>query len=240
MPTRRPRTQAQYDPYEDFEENAPHQNKPVAFTLSDLITSRTIALGRPPRDEEDKRVVYEQLIRLKEQRYTHSQCASMLQCSERTIANYIADSLYKEIQSELVADAKQRGHLRIAEVIDEAVDTLYTMMKSGKSEFVRYKAAEKLLDVAGYNLPREEAHLDSREGLSRFLAEVESRRARTIVNIQVTSSPTKGGQVVEADVSPSVLPPTRSVPPELAPYYQRVLPGGKLPSRRVSDEPEGA
>ena len=226
MPTRRPRTKAA-DPYEDFHENAPHQDQPAAFsgTLSDLIASRVVSLGRPPKDDQDKRVVFEQLIRLKEQRYTHSQCAEMLKCSERTIANYIADPLYKEVQGELVADAKQRGHLRIAEIIDEAVDTLYTMMKSGKSEFVRYKAAEKLLDVAGFNLPREEAHLDSREGLSRFLAEVEARRSQTTVNIQIVS--TQEGQVVDADEAPA----TRSVPPELAPYYQQVLPGGKLPSR---------
>jgi hypothetical protein len=75
-------------------------------------------------------------------------------------------------------------------------------------------------------MPREEAKADSREGVKRFLDELEQRqRQQTIINVQVNQMP-EGVQVTQAQEA--VVEST--VPNELVPYYQHVLPGGKLPT----------
>lgn len=202
-------------------------------------------LGRPYKDEEEKRQVYSALAYLKSAGKSNRECATELDVSERTINNYLADELYVEIQNELQADAKQQGHTTIALLIDDALGKLVELMHGSASEFVRFKAAEKILDVAGYNLPREEAHKDSRDEVAKFLEMVRGRNGGGgNVNIQVNivdGEEKRGGAahpnpqvVIEADqVDPTeqalLSPPTPAIPAELAQYYTQVLPGGRLP-----------
>lgn len=202
-------------------------------------------LGRPYKDDEEKRRVYYYLAYLKSAGKKNWECATELAVSERTVNNYLADELYTEIQNELQADAKQMGHTTIAFLIDDAIDVLVGLMYGSNSDFVRFKAAEKFMDVAGYNLPREEAHKDSRDEVAKFLEMVRGRNGGGgNVNIQVNivdGEEKRGGTthpnpqvVIEAEqVDPTeqalLSPPTPAIPAELAQYYTQVLPGGRLP-----------
>lgn len=199
---------------DEGEEKTPARQLSLASRV--LEDARPPKLGRPPKDEEEKRAVFRALAYLKAGKLTNAECGQALDVSERSIVNYLNDPLYAEVQNELQSEAKNQGHTTISMLIDDALSVLFRLMHSAKSEFVSYKAAEKLLDVAGYNMPREEAQRDNREEVSRFLELVKTRASVNVqVNIQQvgTEGETKT-QVVDA---------------ELAPYYRPVLPGGKLP-----------
>lgn len=195
-------------------------------------------LGRSPRDEEEKRQVYEDLVRLKERRLTNRECGVALGYSERTIANYLTDPYYQEVQNDLIGQAKQRGHMLISEVIGPAIEKLYELMNTANSPFVQYKAAEKLLDVAGYNMPREEQRADSRAGLSSFLEELQRRRGNSVqVNVQVNTHPSSGSSESVVEALP-VQAESLTIPAELERYYLPVQPGGKLPIPSRNDREE--
>lgn len=218
---------------EEEEEGAREQGQAIRSLGEVILAPVQQLVSKPgiPKSEEERHQFFGYLIRLKEERKTNRECAEILGVSERTISTYVSEPYYRELQQEQLAEARQRGHLRIAEVIDDAVDTLYMLMKGAKSEFVSYKAAEKLLDVAGYNVPQEEQRADAREGLAKFMSEVQSRQ--TVVNVQITNTPTRANEengnpsmnVVDSTVSESsgILPPVSSR------YSQPVLAGGKMP-----------
>jgi hypothetical protein len=208
--------------------------------LSDQLMKHVlISPVGPPRTPEEKQAFFEMLVRLKAQRRTHQECADQLGVSVRSISTYLDDPLYHEIQQGLIAHAKDRGHLMISETIGDAIDTLYNlMMGKTKSEFTRYKAAEKLLDVAGFNQPREEGRIDTREGILKFMDEVRQRQQQTIISIQTNvSSPTHP----EVSISDEVIVDgsaenrhTEYIPPHLQKYYIPVEPGGRLPGSKTT------
>lgn len=236
MPTRKPRQKAHYDDEDD--DSTPLDQKPIK-TLSTLIMSRVDlsgAQGAAYNDEDKKRAVITQLVRLKEERKTDRECASLLSISESCVYNYKVDPMYREIQSDLITDAKERGHVRIAEVIDDAVDVLYALMtREAKSDFVRMKSAEALLTFAGFAIPRDQQQSDSKAELNRFMAEIDARQNKSQVNVTVYNTSQQGEHpagsvIVESD---GVRVPEGSImndiPDDLRKYYQPLLDGGKLP-----------
>ncbi len=235
---------------DDFDDEGDGQQslsprKQVSLAASILEKVEAPRLGRPPQSDEEKRQVLQTLVYLKAARKTHQECASALDVSERTISTYLADPLYKELQDDLQAVAKQQGHVTIAVMIEDALDKMFELMHSAKSEFVSYKAAEKLLDVAGYNLPREEQHRDNQRDLDEFMGKLAAMKGANQTQVNVTITTEKRGEesqveviegetVTQQDQIPTEVAadpalPQRSIPPELARYYETVQPGGRLP-----------
>jgi hypothetical protein len=213
----------------DDDNCSPREQTKEVVSLAKAVSDRLVIRQGPPHTEEEKRATYLALARLKAQRFTREECAAALGVSVSSVARYLADPLYEEVRNDHMAESKQRGHFLISEAIDDALDVIYSLMHTGKSEFVRYKAAEKLLDIAGYNVPRVEQQRDNREGLLQFMRELESRRERqqppqVTVNIHqqnnTTATPENQETMIEAASTPA---------PALPPYSSQVLPGGKLP-----------
>lgn len=181
--------------------------------LSQRLLQPIVPLGHEYTTDDEKRTVFADLIRLKAAGKTNKQAAELLGISERTVNNYRADALYHEIEKEMEADAKQRGYTTIAEIIPDALGVVYDILQRGKSEFVRFKSAELLLNYAGYGVPREDAQKSNREEVSRFFeilaAREQERQQHLQVNVQINhtlpsaSSPdsphSSEPMVVEAD-----------------------------------------
>lgn len=200
-------------------------------------------LGGPPKNDEEKRAVLEALVHLKSVGKTNKECASALEVSERSIVNYLNDPLFDEIQQELQGRARSLGHTTIAGLIPSAIAKLAYLVNHAQSEFVGFKAAETLLNFAGYNLPPQEQKRDNLDELTKFLEEVKARRSgggsvpsQVNVNVSVVGQPSQE-VIVESTVSevePPVALPVKAegrqeVSPELAQYYQIVQPGGFIP-----------
>src|SRR2546430_5098127 len=155
---------------------------------------------------------------------TTREIAEKLGVSERTVANYMAEPIFRETQDMMISESKQMGHVLISELIADAVDVLYELMSDRKvSPFVRYKAATELLDKAGYGIERDEVKTDSRTGVAEFLREVEESKKSAqnfyIENLNIGEQAKEGSPFIVNSV------PER-VPAQLAPYYQMVKPGG--------------
>lgn len=215
-------------------------------------------LGRPPKDDDEKREVFSSLAYLKSAGKTHKECAEALDVSERTIGNYLADPLYLQVQQEMQGQARSQGHTTISFLIDDALSEIYNLMKGANSEFVRFKSAETLLNFAGYNQPRETKPAENKDDLARFFQALNDREQQRLVqvNVSVTSVPRTGADqdtptVVEALPAPSpvsvsgdateTLRDCDTVPSQaldLAFYERPVLPGGKLPSMHPASLPE--
>ena len=233
---------------EDDDEQA-SLTPPLSIAEQQLLA--LVPLGRPPRTDEEKHEVFIHLIRLKENRRTNKECAEVLGISERTVVNYLADPYYGELVQTLQQDAKQRGHLLISDVIDEAVGKLYGLMHSAKSEFVQYKSAEYLLKMAGYEVPQEQRERDNQADVIEFLSKLgtQGKKPQVQVNVQINNQPSSSNMaqnatetVVEAslDKSMTVHPPLltqsheHAENAELAQYLRPMLPGGKIP--KVEEE----
>ncbi len=231
--TRSPLRGPRRSPHDDDNCSArsPREQAQEVVSLAKTISNRLVSPQGSPRTEEEKRATYLALARLKAQRFTREECAAALGVSVSSVARYLADPLYEEVRNDLIAESKSRGHLLISETTYDAIETLYTLMHTAKSEFVQYKAAEKLLDIAGYNVPREEQQRDNREGLQRFMEILRERNARqqqpqVTVNIHQPHS-----AEAAADNQETMIEATTSAPdPALPPYSSQVLPGGKLPN----------
>lgn len=254
------------DKDKDKGRNAKKQRREVV-RLSTLITARQEEEGREEsflaeqeqdlpgttRDDSVKRRLLRRLIRLKQDRKTNRECAQVLEVSERTVYNYINDPMYAEMQQEMSASARDEGHVRLAETISEAIDELYVIMKNGDSEFVRFKAAEALLNYNGYNVPREQKMENSKTEYDRFMRLVDEKlKHHTLsqVNISIhTDGPhtrnemnaLPAGPIVDADADAnSEIFDGNDLPPDLQKYAITVLPGGKLPSmQRPSRDENG-
>lgn len=185
--------------------------------LQKLLNSQLLPLPKgPPKTEEEKQAFFVNLVRLKEQRLTNSECGERLGVSERTICNYTSEPLYEETRSLMISDAKENGHMLLSEIIPHAVAKLFDLLND-KSGFVQFKAAETILAFSGYSFPREDAKSDSRDGVAQFLREVEERRRQqTVVNVQINQV---DGRTVD------------SVAQEITSFsYEPVQAGGRLPA----------
>jgi hypothetical protein len=239
---------------EDDEEQG--QQDLVGVSVVPAIASQHLVnikpLGRPYKTDEEKHEVFLQLIRLKENRKTNKECAETLGVSERSITNYLADPYYGELVQNIQQDAKERGHLLISDVIDDAIQKLYGLMQTAKSEFVQYKSAEYILKVAGYEIPREQMERDNQADVIAFLSKLDERqKPRVQVNVQINQQTPDANIAINASESENRASMVESVPtnaflpekassvslnPELARYMRPMLPGGKLPS---DDEDSG-
>jgi len=237
-------TQARRARIDDYEsdEQIPAKKEParkrVSLSQHLLSTVQIPNLGRPPRDEDEKRQVLAALVYLKSSGKTNKECADLLFVSERTIVNYLNDEKYLEIQGELQSEAKMRGYSTITMVIDDALSELYSIMKTDKSGFVRFKSAEALLNYAGYNMPREEQQKDSREEVTRFLQLVEERAGRVQVNVQINQPGVlPAGEHFDTVTIDEAKVVEEEIPVELQQYYKLVGPGGTLPGTNRQHEP---
>ncbi len=220
----------------DDDDSPRQQRKHISLSDHILTTVEPPHLGRPPKDDEEKRRVFQALVALKAARKTNRECAEVLDVTERTISNWLADALYKEVADDLQAEARQRGHISIALMVDDALAKLYELMHGAKSEFVAYKAGETLLNFAGYNMPREEARRDNQQEYLAFMEKMaQVKGQQTQVNVTITTEktatlPAPSVEIVEATVEEE--PPAvavRSIPAGLEKYYETVQPGGRLP-----------
>ena len=229
---------------EDDDDEQTPSSPPLSIAEQQLLV--LVPLGRPPRTEEEKHEVFVHLIRLKENRRTNKECAETLGISERTVVNYLSDPYYGELVQMLQQDAKQRGHLLISDVIDEAVGKLYGLMHSAKSEFVQYKSAEYLLKMAGYEVPQEQRERDNQADVIEFLSKLgtQGKKPQVQVNVQINNQPSSSQtaqnateNVIEASIDesmtihPSLLTQghEHAENEELAQYLRPMLPGGKIP-----------
>jgi hypothetical protein len=202
---------------DDDEEDLPVPSVQPLIAERHLVSLKP--LGRPYKSDEEKLEVFTQLVRLKENRKTNKECADLLSVSERTIVNYLADPFYTDVQTTLIAEAKVRGHLQISDVIDAAVNKLYGLMDTARSEFVQYKSAEYLLKMAGYENMVEERARDNQADVIEFLSKLQQgKHPKVQVNVQINQS-SSGETFVDANPS---------LADELAQYQVPMLPGGKL------------
>jgi hypothetical protein len=186
-------------------------------------------LGRPPRGEEEKRAVFLDLLRLKENRKTNRECADTLGVSERTVANYLIDPLYQELYQTIIADATQQGRLLISDVIPAAINKHYTLMMTARSEFVQYKCAEYLLKISGFEQEQQVVERDNQGEVIAFLNKLKDRPSKVQVNVTVNQQGQSGGQVIDADVVDVPAFPVASED-DLSQYSVPMLPGGKIPT----------
>lgn len=173
----------------------------------------------PPRTDEECRIFYINLVRLKAMRLTNEECATRLGVGESTIRKYTADEYYQELRDEIVGDSKDRGHFLISELLDDATKVLYDLMINAKSEFVRLKAVELAYESAGLKEPKDTVKRNARDEVAEFLKHVEAKR------LAEQQAATSVQQVVE---SLPALPP--GISPELKKFYQPVGEGGTLPA----------
>jgi len=191
--------------------------------LRDLLEQRLLPCPPGlPQSEEEEQAFLINLVRLKCMRMTNRECAIKMGVSVGTIKDYLAGEAYQEMRDRLIADTRDRGHMRISEILDDATRVLHELMLNAKSEFVRLKAVELAIEAGGLRQPKEEAKGDSRDSVAQFLKEVEAKRQ---VNLAATVVAAEQNGVVE---SLPVLPP--GVSPELRRYQEHVGPGGTLPS----------
>jgi hypothetical protein len=211
--------------HDDDDEEELTLTQPVPTIASRHLTAHT-SLGRPYKTDEEKLEQYTHLVSLKENRKTNQECADELGVSTRTIVNYLSDPYYEDVKTTLIAEAKARGHLQIADVIDDAVNKLHTLMSTARSEFVQYKSAEYLLKMAGYENMVEERERDNQADVIEFLAELQKRQSNMQINVQVNQAGATASETI-VDAVPFV----PVLPDELAQYQVPMLPGGKLPAR---------
>lgn len=256
--------------YDDDEENSPESEDSASpksnrrkkdrpnFLLKarDTLSGHLVGqadmnpLGRLPRNEEEKRLVFRQLALLKSARQTHEECALRLGASRSTIAEWLNDPLYREIQQDLTQSARSSGFVSAGELVQDAIATIYHLMQHDPSGFVRYKSAEYLLKIAGMELPPSEAQTDDSREIAHLLEtirlrsdgpQVSANQQNITVDIHV-SGPETGipeRQVVDADpvdnatgfLSPSerakLVAQQQAM---LSEYELPMLPGGKIPS----------
>ena len=190
-----------------------------------------------PQSEEEEYAFTLNLVRLKAMRMTTRECALKMGVSVGTVKSYLGGESYKEMRERLVADTKDRGHLLVSEILDDAMRVHHDLMLNAKSEFVKLKCVELAYESAGLRQPKEEAKGDSRDAVAIFLKQVEEKRRQqpvyNIQNVNVTQqTEEKGDQIVE---SVPQLPP--GVPAEMARFHEQVGPGGTLPpSFRASSD----
>lgn len=208
-------------------------------------------LGRLPRNEEEKRIVFRQLALLKSARQTHEECALRLGASRSTIAEWLNDPLYREVQQDLTQSARTSGFVSAGELVQDALATIYHLMQNDPSGFVRYKSAEYLLKISGMELPPSESQADDSREIAHLLETIRLRsgeRSAPTPNINVdihVSGPET--RVVDADpqdvgngfLSPAerarLLEHQRAMQQE---YERPMLPGGKIPGETdESSEP---
>jgi hypothetical protein len=211
--------------HDDDDEEELTLTQPVPTIASRHLTAHT-SLGRPYKTDEEKLEQYTHLVRLKENRKTNQECADELGVSTRSIVNYLSDPYYEDVKTTLIAEAKARGHLQIADVIDDAVNKLHTLMQTARSEFVQYKSAEYLLKMAGYENMQEERERDNQADVIEFLSKLQGTKSKVQINVQVNQAGATASETI-VDAVPFV----PVLPDELTQYQMPMLPGGKLPTR---------
>lgn len=212
-------------PHDDDDEEELTLTQPVPTIASRHLSTHT-SLGRPYKTDDEKREQYTHLVRLKENRKTNQECADELGVSTRSIVNYLADPFYEDVKTTLITEAKSRGHLQIADVIDDAVNKLHTLMSTARSEFVQYKSAEYLLKLAGYENMVEERERDNQADVIEFLSKLQGKQSKVQINVQVNQAGVTASETI-VDAVPFV----PVLPDELVQYQTPMLPGGKLPAR---------
>lgn len=208
-------------------------------------------LGRLPRNEDEKRLVFRELALLKSARMTHEECAAKLGASRSTIAEWLNDPLYREIQQDLTQSARSAGFVSAGELVQDALATIYHLMQHDPSGFVRYKSAEYLLKIAGMELPPSESQSDDSREIAHLLETIRLRAgnqqvAAPQINVDIrVSGESREAQVVDADpqeMGSGFLSPTeraRLIAQQQAmldEYDVPMLPGGKIPT--PEQEPE--
>jgi hypothetical protein len=212
-------------------------------------------LGRLPRTEEEKRTVFRQLALLKSARQTHEECALRLGASRSTIAEWLNDPLYREIQQDLTQSARSSGFVSAGELVQDAIATIYHLMQHDPSGFVRYKSAEYLLKIAGMELPPSETQADDSREIAHLLETIRLRsgerqasgpahQINVDIHVSGADSPIAETRVVDADpgdmtgfLSPAeraqLLAHQRAMQEE---YERPMLPGGKIPDQPTPEQ----
>lgn len=242
-------------------EDSPKKKKERNFLASSRsrLTSHLVetatepTLGRPPRSEEEKRQCFQQLALLRSARYTYEQCAEQLGVAKSTISLWLSDPLYKETCETIQQNSRYQGFVSVGTVVQDAIATMYSLMQTDPSGFVRYKSAEYLLKIAGMEIPPQQAVVDDKSAVNTFLDQVRARaldesRMQVNVNINVTQpegerdilepvvdalpsqeitvGTTKISSLLPGDDYRTLLGQQQSM---LSEYSEPLLPGGKLP-----------
>jgi hypothetical protein len=170
-----PRQDTQAQDQEDEQD----MSLPLLPSFAPRVSADT-PIGRPPRNDEEKRELYLSLLALKNHRLTNKECAARLGVSERTIVNYLADSFYHELRVAESQDANKAARAQLAQLQQHVIKTLYELTDpvSTKSEFVRFSAAAKLGEWAGLSDPIDDEQKDTRTEVATFLTRVQEEIAR--------------------------------------------------------------
>jgi hypothetical protein len=220
----------------------------AAFATQLLDQADAPSLGRPPKDDEEKRAVFRQLALLRSTPgNTYEMCAERLGVSRSTIGLWLREPLYKDVCDELYQDGKRQGFVSASALVADAFATLYDRMQNDPSGFVRMSSAKIILEHAGLTQPMQAAVADDVREVNRFLEQARQRgqQAATQVNVHISLSQQQGepsAPVVDAlptDPLPlleqSLFDPAdqQSLAEQqmamLAEYSQPLEPGGKLP-----------
>lgn len=194
-----------------------------------------LPLLRMPESDEEKEEAYRRVIQLKMHRKTNKECGIALGVSERTINNWRKDPIYRDMEVDFIQQAKVGADLLVSDMAYTALKTLNDLMNPAltNSEFTRFSAAKTVGEWLGLNMPREEAHEDSREAVAAFLAKVEMEQPRVTINQTniYTTSTTPNALPAPAEADPLIVEASKEEEEQVVDRWimPTVLPGGKLP-----------
>lgn len=120
-----------------------------------------------PRERQEK---IELALSLRyEERKNWEEIASQLDLARSTLSEWRKDEDFKEADTRWRRSLRDKARGDSSQMLDEAVATIYELMKTDRSGYVRYMAACKLLDMNQVGNELEESLVDGQKELADFL-----------------------------------------------------------------------
>lgn len=142
---------------------------------------------------EQKRGLIQQALDLRyEGKLNWDDVAQQISVSRSTLSEWRKEPLWKELDAERRRLLREEARSDGATVLTEMLDVLYELAKGARSEYVRFTAASKLLDINNVGAEIEEAAVDQAKELNEFLGRL-SRRSQSQVSELATVRVLPGG-----------------------------------------------
>lgn len=134
----------------------------------------------------EKKELIEQALELRyEGKLNWEQVADRLEVARSTLSEWRKSSEWRELDAvrrRLLRDEARSGS---ASMLNEMTDVLYELAKTARSEYVRFTAASKLIDLNSVGMEIEEAAVDQAKELNEFLGRLGRKRDRMVDYSQI-------------------------------------------------------
>lgn len=119
-----------------------------------------------------------QALRLRyQERKNWEEIAKDLDLARSTLSEWRKDDDFREEDSRWRRVLREQARGDSAQMLDEAIATLYELMKTDRSGYVRYMASTKLIDLNNVQHEQEEIAADQAKELNDFLLKEMKQRA---------------------------------------------------------------